>query len=213
MVTRDVASAGSPPGDLCACGAIHNVPINVVVVEEGEPMQAACRVRERTWVVTALVVMDANTEESPARVVNQFAPANARQGFVFLNGAVCSRRDNVSRLEAPWQTRLIRFRRRVGRDNGPDPLRRKSRPGIRERADSRLHGRYASGVSVMEFTGMKTSFPSRAAGRHLRRASHKCWAPLRDDSGRSRRPVRQSVCTMLIGRRLTAVRRSICARG
>ena len=190
MVTRDVASAGSPPGDLCACGAIHNVPIDVVVVEESAVEQLVGYVKGRGW-SRPFVVMDANTEQAAgSRVVDELSRANLHvRAFSFPErSGLLADETSVSRLEGAWQDStdsMVAVGSGVITDTTRYVASLTGREFVSVPTAASMDG-YASSLAVMEFEGDEDELPGRTAGGDLRRPSHNCESPARDDSGRSR---------------------------
>ena len=164
MVSRVVGNAGSPPNEHCACGAVHRVPTDVVVIDEHAVEQLVAYVKERGW-SRPFVVMDANTEEAAgSHVSGELSGAKMRvTTFCFSErSGLLANETSVSRLHEALK------------DSGTDSIVAVGSGVITDttRYVASLMGRefvsvptaasmdgYASNLAVMEFGGMKTSFP------------------------------------------------------
>ena len=163
MVTRIVGNAGLPPGDRCACGAVHRVPIDVVVVDEGAIEQLVTYVTGRGW-SRPLVVMDANTEEAAgSRVVDELSRANMHvRAFCFPErSGLLADEASVSRLQEALKDStdsMVAVGSGVITDTARYVASLTGREFVSVPTAASMDG-YASNLAVMEFKGIKTSFP------------------------------------------------------
>ena len=159
MVT-DVGNTKGP----CACGAVHRAPTEVVVIDEHALEKLVDYVKERGW-SRPFVVMDANTEEAAgARVIGDLSGANLLvREFCFpeRNGLLANEA-SVGRLHEALQGSGADSLVAVGSGVITDTVRYvASLMGsefVSVPTAASMDG-YASNLAVMEFGGMKTSFP------------------------------------------------------
>ena len=164
MVTRVVGNAGSPPNGQCACGAVHRVPTDRVVIDEHALEQLVAYVKERGW-SSPFVVMDANTEEAAGSgVAGELSRANLRvTTFCFPErSGLLADETSVSRLHEALKDSATDAIVAVGSGVITDTTRYVASLMRREFVSvptaASMDG-YASNLAVMEFGGMKTSFP------------------------------------------------------
>jgi glycerol-1-phosphate dehydrogenase [NAD(P)+] len=166
MVARAAGDAVKRAGDPCVCGVVHDVPIDQIVIGDDWLEQLVAYARERRW-SRPFVFMDANTEAvAGSRVVRELSKAgmNVTELCFSERSGLLADEANVSRLEmalAEVETDSIFS---VGSGVITDLTRyvagRTGRQFVCVPTAASMDG-YASGVSVMEFGGMKTSFPAR----------------------------------------------------
>ena len=164
MVTPIVASAETQPNDPCVCGAIHRVPTDVVVIDEHAVERLAAYVAGRGWSLP-LVVMDANTEEAAgSRVVAELSRANMPvTTFCFPErSGLLANETSVSRLHEELKASTTDSIIAVGSGVITDTTRYVAslmgRQFVSVPTAASMDG-YASNLAVMEFRGMKRSFP------------------------------------------------------
>jgi glycerol-1-phosphate dehydrogenase [NAD(P)+] len=153
----------TPAGDRCVCGAVHHEPIDLIVVGDDWLDRLSAFAQERGW-SRPLVFMDANTEEvAGSRVVKELSKAHmsvTELCFPERSGLLADEA-NVSRLEAALGDTDSIFS--VGAGVITDLARyvaaRAGRQFVSVPTAASMDG-YASGVAVMEFGGMKTSYPA-----------------------------------------------------
>jgi len=166
MVTRAGGDPAPPRGDPCVCGAVHEVPIDLIVVGDDWLEQLVAYAEGRRW-SRPFVFMDANTEEvAGTRVVKELSKAGMSvTEFCFSErSGLLADEANVSRLETALAEVDTDSIVSVGSGVITDLTRyvagRTKRAFVCVPTAASMDG-YASGVSVMEFDGMKTSFPAR----------------------------------------------------
>jgi glycerol-1-phosphate dehydrogenase [NAD(P)+] len=153
------------PGDHCACGAIHDVPIDTVVIDESAIDQLGAYCKVRRW-SRPFIVMDANTEEA---VGGHVVSALSREG---LGVAAFSFPEREGLLAD--ETNVARLEQALG-DTGADSIvavgsgvitdltryvaSRLAREFVSVPTAASMDG-YASGVAAMQFKGMKTTVPA-----------------------------------------------------
>ncbi len=164
MVTRVVVNGGSSPSGHCACGAVHRVPTDVVVIDEHAVEQLVAYVKGRRW-SRPFVVMDANTEEAAgSRVIDELSRANMRvTTFCFSErSGLLANETSVSRLHEALKDSTADSIVAVGSGVITDTTRYVAslmgREFLSVPTAASMDG-YASNLAVMEFGGMKTSFP------------------------------------------------------
>jgi glycerol-1-phosphate dehydrogenase [NAD(P)+] len=164
MVSRVVGNAGSPPNEHCACGAVHRVPTDVVVIDEHAVEQLVAYVKERGW-SRPFVVMDANTEEAAgSHVSGELSGAKMRvTTFCFSErSGLLANETSVSRLHEALKVSGTDSIVAVGSGVITDTTRYVAslmgREFVSVPTAASMDG-YASNLAVMEFGGMKTSFP------------------------------------------------------
>ena len=149
---------------LCACGALHRAPTEVVVIDEHALEQLVVYVKKRGW-SRPFVVMDANTEEAAgAHVIGSLSAANlVVREFCFpeRNGLLANE-TSVARLQEALQGSGADSIVAVGSGVITDTTRYVASLMESEFVSvptaASMDG-YASNLAVMEFGGMKTSFP------------------------------------------------------
>jgi glycerol-1-phosphate dehydrogenase [NAD(P)+] len=154
------------PRRRCACGAIHHVPIEVVVIDGQAIDELGDYVRGRGS-TRPFVVMDANTEEvAGGRVVGELS----RQGLQVAALCFPERRDlladetSVARLDGALGATEADLLVAVGSGVITDLTRyaasRTEREFLSVPTAASMDG-YASGVAAMQFGGMKTTLPAK----------------------------------------------------
>ena len=111
MVTRNEQSPPSRSEDRCPCGAVHQIPLDKIVIDDDAIDELVAYLERRRW-SRPFVVMDANTEEvAGAVVVEKLSGSGMRHDgrCAFPNGAACSPtkrqfRASTRRSEAPIPT-------------------------------------------------------------------------------------------------------------
>jgi glycerol-1-phosphate dehydrogenase [NAD(P)+] len=165
--TSQPIQAESVPSRACACGAVHHVPVEAVVIGEDAIEQLGSYARGRHW-TRPFVVMDANTEEAVGRrVVRELSREKLtvralcfpeRQGLL-------ADETSVARLESALQAVETDCLVAVGSGVITDITRfvasRADREFVSVPTAASMDG-YASGVAAMQFGGMKTTFPATA---------------------------------------------------
>ncbi len=165
MVTRTGAGPASAAGKPCACGVLHRVPIEAVVVADDWLEQLTAYADRRRW-SKPFVFMDANTEEvAGSRVVDALAGEGRRVIRLCLpeRSGLLADEANVARLEAALSKAETDSIFSVGSGVITDLARYvaagRGREFVSVPTAASMDG-YASGVAVMEFGGMKTSYPA-----------------------------------------------------
>jgi len=164
MVTR--IEPGSQAVERCGCGRVHNVPIDTVVIADNAIEQLVAYAVVRKW-SRPFIVMDANTADvAGSRVIGALSSASmAVSTFCFpeRNGLLADE-SSVARLEGALQRVEADSLFSVGSGVITDLTRyvasRTGREFVSVPTAASMDG-YASGVAVMEFEGMKTSFVSK----------------------------------------------------
>jgi glycerol-1-phosphate dehydrogenase [NAD(P)+] len=166
MVTRTRDDPAPRSGDLCVCGVVHEVPIDSIVVGDDWLEQLVVYAQERGW-SRPFVFMDANTEEvAGSRVVKELSKTDMRVTELCFpeRSGLLADEANVSRLEAALAGAETDSIFSVGSGVITDLTRyvagRMGREFVCVPTAASMDG-YASGVSVMEFAGLKTSSPAR----------------------------------------------------
>jgi glycerol-1-phosphate dehydrogenase [NAD(P)+] len=165
MEARIVVDGGSSSADHCVCGAVHRVPLDVVVIGEDALDQLVVYVKRRQW-SSPLVVMDANTEEvAGGRVFDELSRANIsvvtlcfpeRKGLLANEASVSRLREALNDTGADS---IVAVGSGVITDTTRYVATREGREFVSVPTAASMDG-YASSVAVMEFGGMKTSYPS-----------------------------------------------------
>ena len=167
MVGRIIVHDESPAGDHCVCGAVHRVPIDVVVIDERAVEHLATYAKGRRW-SRPFVVMDANTEEvAGSRVIDELSRANmhvATLCFPERDGLLANEK-SVSSLQVALKDLETDSMVAVGSGVITDITRyvasRMGREFVSVPTAASMDG-YASSVAAMEFGGMKTTCPAIA---------------------------------------------------
>ena len=156
---------GSRTGDPCVCGELHRVPIEAVVIEDDALPQLGEYTRSRHW-SRPFLVMDANTEQvAGLHVVDELSRAGLRVGtFCFPEReGLLADEPSVARLEGALKGIESDSMFSVGSGVVTDLTRyvasRAGREFVSVPTAASMDG-YASGVAVMEFGGIKTSYPA-----------------------------------------------------
>ena len=149
--------------DRCVCGAMHSVPIDVVVIGEDAVERLGSYARERRW-SKPLVVMDANTEEAAGgRVVSELSRVKMRgatcrfperSGLLADESAVAHLEASVNEVEPDA---LFAVGSGVITDLTRYVVSRTGREFVSVPTAASMDG-YASSVAAMEFGGMKTTY-------------------------------------------------------
>jgi glycerol-1-phosphate dehydrogenase [NAD(P)+] len=165
MVTRNLAQAGSAEDDRCVCGAVHRVPIDVVVINEDALEQLVAYGKGHRW-SRPFVVMDANTEEvAGSRVVEELSRANMHVASLCFpeRSGLLADETSVSQLEAALNDLETDSVVAVGSGVITDITRyvtsRTGREFVSVPTAASMDG-YASSVAAMEFGGIKTTYPA-----------------------------------------------------
>ena len=165
MVTRIEVGPGSLEDDRCVCGAIHRVPLDRVVIGDDAIDQLVGYAQQRRW-SRPFVVMDANTKEvAGARVVDLLSGAGTRATTLCFpeRSGMLADQETVSRLEEALRDSGSDSIVSVGSGVITDLTRYVAggmgREFVSVPTAASMDG-YASGVSVMEFGGMKKSYPA-----------------------------------------------------
>ena len=154
----------SPLSGVCACGVVHGTPTDTVVIDESaiEQLIAYSKGRGRS---RPFVVMDANTEEAAgSRVIGDLSRSGLHvTAFCFPERqGLLADETSVSRLYEPLQSSGTDSIIAVGSGVITDTTRYvaslMSRQFVSVPTAASMDG-YASNLAVMEFAGMKTSFP------------------------------------------------------
>jgi len=164
MVTRVVGNAGSSSNARCACGEVHGIPTALVVIEERAIEQLVGYVKERSW-SRPFVVMDANTEEAAGgQVIGELARAGTHvTSFCFPErDGLLANETSVTRLHEALKDSSADSIVAVGSGVITDTTRYVANllksEFVSVPTAASMDG-YASNLAVMEFGGMKTSFP------------------------------------------------------
>ena len=151
----------------CICGMVHRVPIDTVVIDEDAVEQLVTYVLARNW-SRPFVVMDANTTEvAGSRIIDALSSTGMGVSmFCFPErSGLLADETSVSRLEAALKQVEADSLFSVGSGVITDLTRyvasRSERQFVSVPTAASMDG-YASGVAVMEFGGIKTSFVSNA---------------------------------------------------
>lgn len=165
MVTPYVLRAGSSPGGPCVCGAVHRVPIEVVVIDENAVEQLVAYAESRRW-SRPLVVMDLNTAEAEGtRLIDELSRAKMRTATLCFSerSGLLADETSVSRLEVALNDVETDSIVAVGSGVITDITRYVAsglgREFVSVPTAASMDG-YASSVAAMEFGGMKTSYPA-----------------------------------------------------
>ena len=164
MVARIVGNTGSVPDGRCTCGAVHRIRTEKVVIDELAVEQLVAYVKGRGW-SRPFVVMDANTEEATgSSVIGELSRAGLRvKSFCFPeHDGLLANETSVSRLHEALRDSGADSIIAVGSGVITDTTRYVASLMEREFVSvptaASMDG-YASNLAVMEFGGMKTSFP------------------------------------------------------
>ncbi len=164
MVIRTVGNTVFPPSDRCSCGAIHGIPTETVVIDESAVEQLVAYLKGRGW-SRPFVVMDANTEEAAgSMVIDELSRAGLHvKAFCFAErSGLLANETSVSRLQEPLEASGTDSIVAVGSGVITDTTRFVAsvlgREFVSVPTAASMDG-YASNLAVMEFGGMKTSFP------------------------------------------------------
>jgi len=164
MVIGTAINNESPPSDHCACGAVHGVPTDTVVIDESAVEQLVAYSKGRGW-SRPFVVMDANTEEAAgSKVIDELSRSGLHvTAFCFPErDGLLANETSVSRLHEPLQGSDTDSIVSVGSGVITDTTRYVAslmgRDFVSVPTAASMDG-YASNLAVMEFGGMKTSFP------------------------------------------------------
>ena len=159
--------AGSVPPRACACGAVHHVPVEAVVIGEDAIEQLGAWARGRHF-TRPFVVMDANTEEAVGRrVVRELSGEKLTVRTLCFpeRDGLLADETSVARLESALQAAEPDCLVAVGSGVITDVTRfvasRTGREFVSVPTAASMDG-YASGVAAMQFGGMKTTFPAAA---------------------------------------------------
>ena len=154
----------SPPSGLCACGAVHGTPTDTVVIDESATEQLVAYMKGRGW--SATVRRDGRKHRRSCRLQGHrrfVAIGFARNGVLFSRAqGLLADETSVSRLYEPLQSSGTDSIIAVGSGVITDTTRYvaslMSRQFVSVPTAASMDG-YASNLAVMEFAGMKTSFP------------------------------------------------------
>ena len=164
MVIGTATNNESPPSDHCACGAVHGVPTKTVVIDESAIEQLVAYSKGRGW-SRPFVVMDANTKEAAGpKVIDELSRSGLHvTAFCFPErDGLLANETSVSRLHEPLQGSGTDSIVAVGSGVITDTTRYvaslMSREFVSVPTAASMDG-YASNLAVMEFGGLKMSFP------------------------------------------------------
>ena len=164
MVTRNEQSPPSRSEDRCPCGAVHQIPLDKIVIDDDATDELVAYLERRRW-SRPFVVMDANTEEVAGAVV-----VEKLSGSGMVTRTLCfpersgllPDEEAVSRLDQALRGSDTDSIVSVGSGVITDMTRYVAgalgREFVSVATAASMDG-YASGVAVVEFGGMKKSYP------------------------------------------------------